>query len=81
MRADDLRAHLSTDDALARIRNANQPGKSSAAVQATFGEFVRDLGDMGGANTGSVCVAPPPPVHRPRDGDAVRQFQRFNSVL
>jgi hypothetical protein len=42
--ADDLKAHLSTDDALARIHDANQPGQSSAAVQATFGEFVRDLG-------------------------------------
>jgi hypothetical protein len=42
--ADDLQAHLSTEEALARIREANQPGRSSAVVQATFGEFVRDLG-------------------------------------
>ena len=28
----------------ARIADANQPGRSSAVVQATFGEFVRDLG-------------------------------------
>jgi hypothetical protein len=34
---------------------------------------------MGVANTGTICVAPtttPPP-----DGDAVRKFQRFNSVF
>jgi hypothetical protein len=42
--AEDLRSHLSTDDALARISEANQPGQSSAVVQATFGEFVRDMG-------------------------------------
>lgn len=42
--ADDLYAHLSTEDALARIEDANQPGKSSAAVQATFGEFAHRLG-------------------------------------
>jgi hypothetical protein len=42
--ADDLQGHLTTDEALARIREANQPGRSSAVVQATFGEFVRDLG-------------------------------------
>jgi hypothetical protein len=42
--ADDLQRHLGTDDALSRIREANQPKRSSAAVQATFGEFVRDLG-------------------------------------
>jgi hypothetical protein len=42
--ADALETHLSTDEALARIYTANQPGQSSAVVQATFGEFVRDLG-------------------------------------
>lgn len=42
--ADELHAHLSTDDALARIAAVNQPRQSSAAVQATFGEFVRELG-------------------------------------
>jgi hypothetical protein len=42
--ADNLLTHLSTDDALARINAANQPKQSSAVVQATFGEFVRDLG-------------------------------------
>jgi hypothetical protein len=42
--ADELHQHLSTDDAQARIADANQPGRSSAVVQATFGEFVRDLG-------------------------------------
>jgi hypothetical protein len=42
--ADELHSHLSTDDALARISDANQPGRSSAEVQATFGEFARELG-------------------------------------
>src|SRR5688572_26402933 len=42
--ADELRDHLSTDEALARISEANQPGRSSAFVQATFGEFVREMG-------------------------------------
>jgi hypothetical protein len=42
--ADELHQHLSTHDAQARIADANQPGRSSAVVQATFGEFVRDLG-------------------------------------
>jgi hypothetical protein len=42
--ADDLLGHLSTEDALARIQSVNQPGRSSAEVQATFGDFVRELG-------------------------------------
>jgi hypothetical protein len=42
--ADDLLGHLSTENALARIETANQPGRSSAEVQATFGDFVRELG-------------------------------------
>src|SRR5262245_29673772 len=42
--ADALHAHLSTAEATALIREADQPGKSSAAVQATFGAFARELG-------------------------------------
>jgi hypothetical protein len=42
--ADDLLGHLRTEDALARIQTVNQPGRSSAEVQATFGDFVRELG-------------------------------------
>jgi hypothetical protein len=42
--ADELLGHLSTEDALARIQTVNQPGRSSAEVQATFGDFVRELG-------------------------------------
>ena len=42
--ADDLHRHLNTDSALALIREANQPGRSSAIVQATFGEFAREMG-------------------------------------
>jgi hypothetical protein len=42
--ADDLLGHLSTEDALARMQSVNQPGRSSAEVQATFGDFVRGLG-------------------------------------
>ncbi|MEO8179808.1 MAG: hypothetical protein ABI895_13325 [Deltaproteobacteria bacterium] len=42
--ADELFGHLSTDEALARISEVNQPGRSSAFVQATFGEFVREMG-------------------------------------
>jgi hypothetical protein len=42
--ADELHSHLSTDDALKRIADVNQPGRSSAAVQATFGEFALELG-------------------------------------
>jgi hypothetical protein len=42
--ADELHAHLSTDEALSRINVANQPGQSSAAVQDTFLEFARELG-------------------------------------
>ena len=42
--ADELLEHLSTDEALARISEANQPGQSSGVVQATFGEFVRAMG-------------------------------------
>lgn len=42
--ADELHAHLSTPEAKARIADANQPGRSSAVVQATFGEFARGLG-------------------------------------
>ena len=42
--AEELLVHLSTDDALARISAANQPRQSSAFVQATFGEFVREMG-------------------------------------
>jgi hypothetical protein len=41
---DRLHQHLSTDRALALIRDANQPGQSSASVQATFGEFVKEMG-------------------------------------
>jgi hypothetical protein len=41
--ADSLEGCLSTDAALARIYTANQPGQSSAAVQATFGEIVGAL--------------------------------------
>jgi hypothetical protein len=36
--------------------------------------------NMGVANTGIVCVAPTT-MRRPRDGDAIRKFRRFNSVL
>src|SRR5438309_811154 len=42
--ADDLQRHLSTDAAAVRLREANQPGRSSATVQATFGDFARELG-------------------------------------
>lgn len=42
--ADELHRHLSTDEALARIVEANQPRCSSAVIQATFGEFARGLG-------------------------------------
>lgn len=42
--ADELHAHLSTRKATARIREADQPGESSAVVQATFGAFARELG-------------------------------------
>lgn len=42
--ADRLRDHLSTPEAFARIVDANQPGRSSGVVQATFGDFARDLG-------------------------------------
>jgi hypothetical protein len=42
--ADDLHRHLGTDDALARLQEANQPRQSSAGVQASFGDFVRALG-------------------------------------
>jgi hypothetical protein len=42
--ADALHGHLSTDAAIERIRNANQPGLSSATVQAAFGDFARELG-------------------------------------
>jgi hypothetical protein len=44
MLADDLCNHLNTPEACARIAEANQPGRSSADVQATFGDFARDLG-------------------------------------
>ena len=42
--ADRLHAHLNTPEAIERINGANQPGRSSAAVQATFGEFAHGLG-------------------------------------
>jgi hypothetical protein len=42
--ADKLHAHLNTEEALRRIAAVNQPGRSSAAVQATFLEFARQLG-------------------------------------
>jgi hypothetical protein len=44
MLADRLCNHLNTPESSARIAEANQPGRSSAAVQATFGDFARDLG-------------------------------------
>jgi hypothetical protein len=43
-RADLLCDHLNTPEATARIAEANQPGRSSADVQAAFGDFARDLG-------------------------------------
>jgi hypothetical protein len=42
--ADRLCDHLNTPEASARIAEANQPGRSSAAVQATFGDFAREIG-------------------------------------
>jgi hypothetical protein len=42
--ADDLLGHLSSEATLARIETANPPDRSSAEVQATFGDFVRELG-------------------------------------
>jgi hypothetical protein len=42
--ADRLHDHLNTPEAAARIADANQPGRSSAAVQAAFGDFARELG-------------------------------------
>jgi hypothetical protein len=42
--AEALHAHLSTDRALTLIQEANQPGQSSATVQATFGQFVHEMG-------------------------------------
>jgi hypothetical protein len=42
--ADRLCDHLNTPEATARIAEANQPGHSSAVVQAAFGDFARDLG-------------------------------------
>jgi hypothetical protein len=42
--ADRLFEHLNSPEASARISEANQPGRSSNAVQATFGDFARELG-------------------------------------
>jgi hypothetical protein len=42
--ADELHAHLNTEEALRRIHAANQPRQSSGAVQETFLEFARQLG-------------------------------------
>ena len=42
--ADRLFDHLNSPEASARISEANQPGRSSSVVQATFGEFARELG-------------------------------------
>lgn len=42
--AERLHAHLCSPEASARIELANRPGQSSAAVQATFGAFARELG-------------------------------------
>ena len=42
--ADELHRHLNTPEALSRIAEVNQPGRSSAAVQRTFRGFARQLG-------------------------------------
>ena len=52
--ADQLHAHLSTKDALQKIEEVNQPGKSSARVQDTFLEFAQELG-FESEKTGLFC--------------------------
>lgn len=42
--ADRLHQHLGTEPLLALLTQANQPRGSSATVQATFREFMHDLG-------------------------------------
>ena len=42
--ADSLHQHLSTDEVLALLKEANQPRRSSALVQATFREFMHTMG-------------------------------------
>ena len=42
--AERLCDHLNSPEAARRIDVANQPGQSSAAVQAAFGDFARELG-------------------------------------
>jgi hypothetical protein len=39
-----LVSHLNTPEALERINQANQPGRSSADIQSTFLDFARGLG-------------------------------------
>ena len=42
--ADQLWDHLNSPDAAKQINAANQPGQSSAVIQATFGDFAHELG-------------------------------------
>src|SRR3712207_4564677 len=42
--SDSLLNHLSTPEAYALLKQANEPGMSSAGVQATFEPFAADLG-------------------------------------